>query len=93
MTLASVLAGRDLRLEPSLGSDRGGLLGQLIPRGRPGDAQAAAALENSGEPGKLGLLATWNAWMAMRYRGIIPTPTFELLVRPWVTVVGPVPEP
>ena len=93
MTVASVLAGRDLRLEPSLGSDRGGLLGQLIPRGRPGDAQAAAALESSGEPGKLGLVATWNAWMAMRYRGLIPSPTFELLVRPWVTVVGPLPEP
>jgi len=91
MTVASVLAGRDLRSEPSLGSDRGGLLGQLIPRGRPGDAQAAAALESSGEPGKLGLVAAWNAWMAMRYRAIIPPPTFELLVRPWVTVVGPLP--
>ena len=93
MTVASVLAGRDLRLEPSLGSDRGGLLGQLIPRRRPGDAQAAAALESSGEPGKLGLVATWNAWIAMRYRGLIPAPTFELLVQPWVTVVGPLPEP
>ena len=93
MTVASVLAGRDLRSEPSLGSDRGGLLGQLIPRGRPGDAQAAAALESSGEPGKLGLVASWNAWMAMRYRGIIPSPTFELLVRPWLTVVGPLPAP
>ena len=94
MTIASVLAGRDLRSDPTIGTDRaGGLLGQLIPRGRPGDAQAAAALESSGEPGKLGLVATWNAWMAMRYRGIIPSPTFELLVKPWVTVVGPLPEP
>ena len=31
--------------------------------------------------------------MAMRYRALIPPPTFELLVRPWVTVVGPLPEP
>ena len=92
MTVASVLAGRDLRPEPPLGSDRGGLLGQLIPRARPGEAQAAAALESSGEPGKLGLVAIWNAWMAMRYRALIPPPTFELLVRPWVTVVGPLPE-
>ena len=30
--------------------------------------------------------------MAMRYRGLIPSPTFELLVKPWVTVVGPLPE-
>ena len=28
----------------------------------------------------------------MRYRGLIPAPTFELLVQPWVTVVGPLPE-
>ena len=93
MTVASVLAGRDLRSDPTIGTDRGGgLLGQLIPRARPGDAQAAAALESSGEPGKLGLVAIWNAWMAMRYRGIVPSPTFDLLVKPWVTVVGPLPE-
>jgi hypothetical protein len=94
MTVAGVLAGRDLRSEPSLEADRaGGLLGQLIPRGRPGEAQAAAALESSGEPGKLGLVATWNAWMAMRYRTLVPSATFELLVHPWLTVVGSLPEP
>jgi hypothetical protein len=29
----------------------------------------------------------------MRYRTLIPRPTFVLLVHPWVTVVGPLPEP
>jgi hypothetical protein len=92
MTVAGALAGRDLRSEPTLGTDRaGGLLGQRIPRARPGEAQAAAALESSGEPGKLGLVATWNAWMAVRYRTLIPSATFELLVHPWVTVVGSLP--
>jgi hypothetical protein len=30
--------------------------------------------------------------MAMRYRAVLAPPTFDLLVRPWVTVVGPLPE-
>jgi hypothetical protein len=30
--------------------------------------------------------------MAMRYRSVMPAPTFELLVRPWVTVVGRLPD-
>ena len=28
----------------------------------------------------------------MRYRSAIPASTFELLVRPWVTVVGRLPD-
>jgi hypothetical protein len=31
--------------------------------------------------------------MAMRYRELIPAPMFELLVHPWVTVIGRLPEP
>jgi len=94
LTIASVLAGRDLRSEPALRPDRsGGLLAQLLPRSRPGEAQATAALESSGDPGRFGLVATWNAWMAMRYRSLIPPRTVELLIRPWVTVVGPLPAP
>jgi hypothetical protein len=91
MTVASVLAGRDLRLASATRAD-GGLFGQLIARGRAGDAEAAAALESSGEPGKLGLVASWNAWIAMRYRSVIPASTFELLVQPWTTVVGSLPD-
>ncbi len=89
MTVAGVLAGRDLRSEPTVRTDGvSGLLGQLVPRARPGEAQAAAAIEGSGDSGRLGLVATWNAWMAVRFRSLIPPPTFEQLVRPWVTVVG-----
>ncbi len=49
--------------------------------------------EASGEPGRLGLVALWNAWVAMRYRALIPGPTFALLTQPWETVVGPLPAP
>jgi hypothetical protein len=37
-------------------------------------------------------VALWNAWVAVRYRTSIPQGTFDLLVKPWVTVVGPLPE-
>ena len=65
----------------------------MMPRARPGESQAAAAIDRSGEPGRLGLIALWNVWMAMRYRRLIPRPTFELLVHPWETVVGALPGP
>ena len=42
--------------------------------------------------GRRGLVALWNVWMAMRYRTLIPQPTFDQLVHPWVTVVGPLPD-
>ncbi len=95
LTVAGVLAGRDLRtVEPAPPAQGlGALLGQLVPRSRPGESQAAAAIERSGEPGRLGLIAIWNVWMAMRYRRLIPRSTFELLVHPWVTTVGPLPGP
>ncbi|HEY5434947.1 MAG TPA: hypothetical protein VIK13_06920 [Candidatus Limnocylindrales bacterium] len=95
VTVGSVLAGHDLRAaEPARQPQGlGALLGQLVPRARPEASEAAAALNGSGEPGRKGLVALWNAWAAMRYRSLISRPMFELLVRPWVTVVGPLPEP
>jgi hypothetical protein len=79
MTVASVLAGRDLRLEPSLGSDRGGLLGQLIPRGRPATRRrprrSRAAASQEARPGRHLERVDGDA-----LPGLIPSPTFELLV-------------
>jgi hypothetical protein len=95
VAVAGVLVGHDLRAgEPApQAQGLGALLGQLMPRTRPEESRAAAALETSGEPGRLGLIALWNVWMAVRYRSLIPRPTFEALVHPWETVVGRLPEP
>jgi hypothetical protein len=96
VTVGGVLAGRDLRLAGQPAPRPRGLGAIFDPwsrRARPGESQAAAALETSGEPGRRGLVALWNVWVAMRFRTLIPRPTFELLVHPWVTVVGPLPEP
>ena len=93
-TICGVLAGRDLRATVSTPqrSLLGGLLGSLALRGS-GSSDADAVLERAGKAGQLGLVATWNAWTSMRYRDAIPPATFELLVRPWVTAVGPLPTP
>jgi hypothetical protein len=96
VTVGGVLAGRDLRLAGEPAPRARGLAAMFDPRlrrTRPGESQAAAALETSGELGRRGLVALWNVWAAMRYRTLIPPPTFELLVHPWVTVVGPLPAP
>ena len=94
ITVGGILAGRDLRAsEPApRPSGLGGLLDVRMFRSHPGESEAAAALKARGEAGQRGLVALWNAWVAMRYRGLIPRPTFELLVHPWVAVVGPLPE-
>ncbi len=94
VTVGSVLAGRDLRAEDRARPPQGfgALLDQFVLQAGPEKSRAAAALRESGEPGGKGLVALWNAWLAMRYRSLIPRPTFELLVRPWITVVGPLPE-
>ena len=87
ITVGGILAGGELR-PPEPAAPRQGLaswLGDWIPRSRPGETQAASAIEQSGAPGRRGLVAIWNVWMAMRYRSLIPQPTFELLVQPWVT--------
>jgi hypothetical protein len=95
ISVGSVLVGRDLRAEEPTPPSRGlgALFDQLVlPKNRL-ESQAGEVINRSGDPGRRGLVALWNAWVAMRYRAIIPAPTFELLVRPWVSVVGPLPEP
>ena len=94
VTVGGVLVGRDLRAaRPRRDSAGFGAFAQLFggrssprrrrppPRSRRPASRAAAAL-----------VALWNTWVAMRYRASIPAPTFELLTRPWVTVVGRLPD-
>ena len=94
LTVGGVLVGRDLRAGVPAGrpGGLGALFGQLLPHIRPEAPLVTAAFEESGELALRGLVATWNAWAAMCCRKVIPGPTFELLVHPWVTVVGPLPE-
>jgi len=92
VTIGSVLAGRDLRdVRPAPKRGLAALFDFFPSRSRESESQAFSAIELAGEPARLGLIALWNAWIAVRYRALIPPPTFEMLVRPWVTVVGPLP--
>jgi branched-chain amino acid aminotransferase len=94
VTIGSVLAGRDLRdVRPAPKRGLAALFDFLPSRTRESESQAFSAIELAGEPAHLGLIALWNAWVAVRYRALIPPPTFEMLIRPWVTVVGPLPGP
>ena len=91
LVVAGVLGGRDLaaiaRDEPK---GRGGLLG--LRRGvSPALREADAVLQQRGKPASHGLVALWNAWTAVRYRELIPAATFDLLVQPWISVVGRLP--
>jgi hypothetical protein len=92
-TVASVIAGRDIRASSTAGprSIADTLAGWF---GRPdsGSAQAGAVIEGAGRPAQLGIVAMWNTWVGVRFRASIPKQTFELLVRPWTTVVGPLPD-
>jgi hypothetical protein len=96
LTVCSVLAGRDLRDTPPAPAVSGiarmfaGWVGGS--GGSPASREADAVLDRGGRHAQLGLVATWNAWMAMRYRDLVPQATFDLLVRPWVTAVGPLPD-
>jgi len=93
VSVAEVLTGRDLRPVDAAPRPRAfGAFAQLFGPRAQGPSAVAAAIEAAGEPGRHGLVALWNAWMAMRYRSAMPAPTFELLVRPWVTVVGRLPD-
>ena len=93
VAVAEVLTGRDLRPVDAAPRPHGfGAFAQLFAPRTQGPSAVAAAIEAAGEPGRHGLVALWNAWMAMRYRSATPAPTFELLVRPWVTVVGRLPD-
>jgi hypothetical protein len=94
ISVGSVLAGRELRTGEAPPARQGlaSWLGDWVPRARPGESQASAAIERNGTTGRRGLVALWNVWIAMRYRSLIPAPTFTLMVQPWVTVVGPLPD-
>lgn len=93
LTVGGVLAGYDLRAEA--GEAKQGLLGSMLGsllRGNTRGAEAGGILERAGEPGRRGLVAMWNAWAAMRFRPQVPEVLFEQLVRPWITVVGRLPD-
>lgn len=93
VSVAEVLTGRELRSTGAAPKPQGfGAFAQLFSPRAQGPSTVAAAIEAAGEPGRYGLVALWNAWMAMRYRSAMPASTFELLVRPWVTVVGRLPD-
>ena len=93
VTVAEVLTGRRLRsVEAAPRPQVFGAFAQLFGPRAQGPSAVSGAIEAAGEPGRHGLVALWNAWMAMRYRATMPAPTFELLVRPWVTVVGRLPD-
>ena len=93
VSVAEVLTGRQLRSVDAAPRPHGfGAFAQLFGTRAQGPSPVAAVIEAAGEPGRHGLVALWNAWMAMRYRSAMPAPTFELLVRPWVTVVGRLPD-
>lgn len=93
VVVAGIIAGRDLRSAERETRQRGfGAFAQLFGPRSSGPTAAAAAIDGAGEPGRRALVALWNTWMAMRYRSGIPASTFEALVRPWVTVVGPLPD-
>jgi hypothetical protein len=89
--VGSALAGRDIR-EPEPGAAPLGLAGivdRWVRGARPERSPAAAKIHEAGEAGRLGLIAAWNAWAALRYRSQVPPPTFALLVEPWESVVAP----
>ena len=93
ITVGGVLAGRDLQAgRAERRSGVSGLLDPWLSRTSTTEAQASAVIQATGELAQLGLVALWNAWVGLRYRAVIPRPTFEMLVRPWETVIGPVPE-
>jgi hypothetical protein len=101
LVVVSVIAGHDLaataRDDPK---GRGGIFGGLgglrmlsgLRRSpSPALVEADMVLRQRGKPASLGLVALWNAWTAVRYRELISAATFDLLVQPWVTVVGRLP--
>ncbi len=95
LTVGGVLAGYDLRTQSRESKPGwiGSMLGSLMPRSDTRTAQAGGILERAGKPGQRGLVAMWNAWAGLRFREQVPPEVFEQLLRPWVTVVGRLPEP
>jgi hypothetical protein len=93
LAVCGVLGNRDLLSIARPGeSGVGAVLAVFVRRSNPAIVEATAILEREGETAKRGLIAIWNAWVALRYRDVIAPPLFERLVRPWVTVVGQLPE-
>lgn len=93
LTIGGVLADRDLRLIQAPAPSRlATWFGSWVPRERPAVQQASAVLDGLGRPAQLGLVAAWNTWMAARYRDVIPAALLDQLVRPWITVVGRLPD-
>ena len=97
LVVAGVLAGHDIaaaaREEPK---SRGGFGALSVLQGRlrgssPAMHESDMVLRQRGRPAALGLVALWNAWTAVRYRDVIPAATFDLLVQPWISVVGRLP--
>jgi hypothetical protein len=95
VTVSSVLGGYDLRAVQHTppASPLGNMLRALLPPSDSRASEAGSILDRAGVPGQRGLVALWNAWVAMRYRERLPEPLFAQLVQPWVTVVGRLPEP
>jgi hypothetical protein len=93
--VGSALAGRVLReTEPAPASvGLAGIVDRWVRGARPERSPAASAVEQHGDLGRLGLIAAWNAWAALRYRALVAEPTFELLLEPWVTAIGPLDPP
>lgn len=89
--VAEVLTGRDLRPRGPARRSIGlaGLFDSWLARPKPVDTEVSAAIAQGGELARLGLIALWNVWVATRFRALIPRPTYELLVEPWVSVAGP----
>jgi len=92
--VGSALAGRDLReAVPAPAPGIMGAVDRWVRGARPERSPAASMVEQHGDLGRLGLIAAWNAWAALRYRAHMPARTFQLLVQPWIAVVGPLDAP
>jgi hypothetical protein len=94
LTIASVLAGHDIREEAAASKPSISAVVQswFMPKSGPGADEAGRVLERLGGPAQRGLIAVWNTWAAVRYRSLMPAPLFEQLTQAWVTVVGRLPE-
>jgi hypothetical protein len=93
-TVASVIAGRDIRAAAAASGTKsiGDMLGGWFGRPNSSSSATGAVIEGAGRPAQLGLVAMWNTWIGVRFRSSIPQPTFELLVKPWTTVIGSLPD-
>lgn len=92
LAVCSVLGGRDIRdlgSAPSSGVDS--IFSFFMKRPNPANMEIDVILKREGDAGRRGLIAIWNAWSAIRFRDVVPPALFEQLTRPWVVVVGALP--